>query len=67
MLHKLAHDLPCGTTVYWNNMREEPLIYISGRPYVLRERANPFKNLEYTGAYCCLHALRCLERNLGQQ
>lgn len=49
MLDKLAGDLPVGTTVYWNNMREEPLIYISGRPFVVRERGNPFMNLEYTG------------------
>ena len=50
MLQKLARDLPAGTTVYWHNMREEPLIYISGRPFVVRELENPFMNLEYTGA-----------------
>lgn len=50
MLQKLARDLPAATTIYWHNMREEPLIYISGRPFVVRERENPFMNLEYTGA-----------------
>lgn len=31
-------------------MREEPVIYINGRPFVLREDERPFKNLqEYTG------------------
>ena len=50
MLDKLSSDLPVGTTVYWNNMREEPLIYINGRPFVVREQENPFMNLEYTGA-----------------
>lgn len=34
----------------WHNMREEPVIYINGRPFVLREDERPFKNLqEYTG------------------
>lgn len=50
MLEKLARDLPAGTTIHWHNMREEPLIYISGRPFVVREGKNPFMNLEYTGA-----------------
>eukprot|EP01023_Acetabularia_acetabulum_P060681 TRINITY_DN72973_c0_g1_i1.p2 TRINITY_DN72973_c0_g1~~TRINITY_DN72973_c0_g1_i1.p2 ORF type:complete len:163 (-),score=15.36 TRINITY_DN72973_c0_g1_i1:75-524(-) len=35
--------------VVWFNMREEPLIYINGRPYVVREVEHPFQNLEYTG------------------
>lgn len=31
-------------------MREEPVIYINGRPFVLREEERPFKNMqEYTG------------------
>lgn len=30
-------------------MREEPVIYINGRPYVVREADAPFTNLEYTG------------------
>lgn len=33
----------------WHNMREEPVIYINGRPYVVREASRPFANLEYTG------------------
>lgn len=35
--------------VMWHNMREEPVIYINGRPYVVREADKPFANLEYTG------------------
>eukprot|EP00884_Botryococcus_braunii_P001844 jgi/Botrbrau1/11660/Bobra.168_2s0015.2 len=35
--------------VIWHNMREEPVIYINGRPYVVREASRPFANLEYTG------------------
>ena len=34
----------------WFNMREEPVIYINGNPYVVREANKPFANLEYTGA-----------------
>lgn len=35
--------------VLWHNMREEPVIYINGKPYVVREADKPFANLEYTG------------------
>jgi hypothetical protein len=38
-----------GCPVFWHNMREEPVIYINGEPFVLREVERPFKNmLEYT-------------------
>lgn len=30
----------------WHNMREEPVIYINGAPFVLREDERPFKNLQ---------------------
>ena len=34
----------------WHLMREEPVVYINGAPYVLREASRPFKNLlEYRG------------------
>ncbi|KAF3794398.1 Paladin protein [Nymphaea thermarum] len=35
--------------VLWINLREEPVVYINGRPFVLREVERPFSNLEYTG------------------
>lgn len=38
-----------GRKVVWFNMREEPVIYINGKPYVVREAGQPFCNLEYTG------------------
>lgn len=38
--------------VMWFNMREEPVIYINGNPYVVREANKPFANLEYTGVVC---------------
>ncbi|XP_072951302.1 uncharacterized protein [Typha angustifolia] len=37
------------TRVLWHNLREEPVIYINGRPFVLRDVERPFSNLEYTG------------------
>lgn len=38
-----------GHPVFWHNMREEPVIYINGKPFVLREVERPYKNmLEYT-------------------
>ncbi|KAK6941170.1 hypothetical protein RJ641_030701 [Dillenia turbinata] len=33
----------------WINLREEPVVYINGRPFVLRDVERPFSNLEYTG------------------
>lgn len=34
----------------WHNLREEPLLYINGTPYVLRETSGAYKNmLEYGG------------------
>lgn len=35
--------------VLWVNLREEPVLYVLGRPYVLRNLVVPFANLEYTG------------------
>ena len=38
-----------GCPILWHNMREEPVIYINGKPFVLREVERPYKNmLEYT-------------------
>lgn len=35
--------------VLWVNLREEPIVYINNRPYVLRNIYALFANLEYTG------------------
>lgn len=46
-----------GYSVFWHNMREEPVIYINGKPFVLREVERPYKNmLEYTVIYCSIYA-----------
>nr|VDC75766.1 unnamed protein product [Brassica rapa] len=31
--------------VFWHNMREEPVIYINGIPFVVREVERPYKNM----------------------
>ena len=35
--------------VLWHSLREEPLVYVNGTPFVLREIEKPFSNLELTG------------------
>lgn len=46
-------SLRAGRPVFWHNMREEPVIYINGKPFVLREVERPYKNMmEYTGIDC---------------
>ena len=48
VLHRIG-SCRLGRPVLWHNMREEPVIYINGKPFVLREVERPFKNmLEYT-------------------
>lgn len=37
------------TELCWISLREEPIIYINGRPFVLRKLEHPFGNLEFTG------------------
>ena len=34
--------------VLWINLREEPVIYINSRPFVLREYSRPLENTSYT-------------------
>ncbi|KAF1002509.1 uncharacterized protein LOC141701120 [Apium graveolens] len=47
--HIGAHADGKKTQVLWINLREEPVVYINGRPFVLRDVERPFSNLEYTG------------------
>lgn len=32
--------------LFWCNSREEPMLYLAGRPFVLREQSAPFRNIE---------------------
>ncbi|KAG6837385.1 hypothetical protein H0H93_010544 [Arthromyces matolae] len=36
-------------TVFWTSLREEPVVYVGGRPHVLRLVDRPLENLEATG------------------
>jgi Inositol hexakisphosphate len=54
-----ADGMPNKTTVIWTNLREEPLVYINDRPFVLRNAANPFTNLEYTGERVTVSETQC--------
>ena len=60
----MVHIVACvgQRRVMWFNMREEPVIYINGNPYVVREANKPFANLEYTGVvvYALCIAVICL-------
>lgn len=51
----------------WHNMREEPVLYINGKPYVVRESSDPFHNLEYTGAFSIGPDCRGQQSNLTSQ
>jgi hypothetical protein len=57
--------------VLWHNMREEPVLYINGKPYVVREADQPFCNVEYTGGLAALagdeHRCRQALTQLHQQ
>lgn len=35
--------------VYWTSLREEPVVYVAGRPHVLRLVNKPLENVEATG------------------
>lgn len=57
-----------GRPVFWHNMREEPAIYINGKPFVLREVERPYKNmLEYTVSICLLKIIISLPFSLDFQ
>ena len=36
-------------SLLWLNLREEPILYVNHRPFVLRDGDNPYANLENTG------------------
>lgn len=56
---------PGGRPCVWINLREEPVVYIAGKPFTLRESAYPLSNLEATGI--SPSDLEELEENLRQE
>uniref|UniRef100_A0A0W0FRV3 Metal ion binding oxidoreductase n=1 Tax=Moniliophthora roreri TaxID=221103 RepID=A0A0W0FRV3_MONRR len=47
--------------VYWTSLREEPVIYVAGRPHVLRLVDKPLENVEATGV--TTYVVEAMERN----
>lgn len=41
--------VPSNRCIIWTSLREEPVLYINGLPYVLRTLSMPWSNLEATG------------------
>ncbi|KAI0707157.1 inositol hexakisphosphate-domain-containing protein [Earliella scabrosa] len=48
--------------VYWTSLREEPVIYVCGRPHVLRLVDKPLENVEATGVTTAV--VEAMEDNL---
>lgn len=52
-LRRALHRIDAGpggpNKVYWTSLREEPVIYVAGRPHVLRTVDRPLENVEATG------------------
>ncbi|EIW57292.1 uncharacterized protein TRAVEDRAFT_59033 [Trametes versicolor FP-101664 SS1] len=48
-LHRVNAHPEGNNWVYWTSLREEPVIYVAGRPHVLRLLNKPLENVEATG------------------
>ncbi|GAA5906325.1 uncharacterized protein JCM6883_005515 [Sporobolomyces salmoneus] len=46
VLEMVKSDLKSGAKSHWLNLREEPLVYINGSPYVLRSQAVSLRNVK---------------------
>ena len=50
ILEIVSGNLPTPRRIVWVNVREEPLLYINGEPYVLRDQYASLRNIKaYTG------------------
>lgn len=50
ILESVSSSLPTPRRIVWINVREEPLLYINGEPYVLRDQYASLRNIKaYTG------------------
>ncbi|GAA6009259.1 hypothetical protein JCM11491_004248 [Sporobolomyces phaffii] len=50
VLETVKSDLQPNANIHWLNLREEPLVYINGSPYVLRSQAVSLRNVKsYSG------------------
>ncbi|KAG1059509.1 hypothetical protein G6F42_028289 [Rhizopus arrhizus] len=46
VIRRLLTDQPKNDKIQWINLREEPIIYINGIPYVLRDRYFTLRNIK---------------------
>jgi hypothetical protein len=46
VLETVKSDLKADAKIHWLNLREEPLVYINGSPYVLRSQAVSLRNVK---------------------
>ncbi|KAI0783947.1 inositol hexakisphosphate-domain-containing protein [Irpex lacteus] len=56
-------NIPCPTHVVWFCTREEPIVYISGRPFVLRDAAEPRRTLKMSDRAENLEAIELRLKN----
>ena len=46
----------------WINLREEPVVYLNNRPFVLRDITHPFRNMQTFRGITWKHLLEVEER-----
>lgn len=68
-LKRMGADAHAQRRVVWTNLREEPVLYVNGRPHVLRLAEQPLTNMEATGVTTDVveRIERALQRDLRQE
>ncbi|WFD25147.1 hypothetical protein MNAN1_000111 [Malassezia nana] len=68
-LKRMGADASAQGHVVWTNLREEPVLYVNGRPHVLRLAEQPLTNMEATGVTTDVveRMERALQRDLRQE
>ncbi|EJD48990.1 hypothetical protein AURDEDRAFT_161927 [Auricularia subglabra TFB-10046 SS5] len=61
-LARVNADPKGNNTVYWTSLREEPVLYVAGRPHVLRLVDKPLTNVEQKGVTTAM--IETMESNL---
>ncbi|EGO24423.1 hypothetical protein SERLADRAFT_438035 [Serpula lacrymans var. lacrymans S7.9] len=61
-LNRVDAGLQGQNMVFWTSLREEPVLYIAGRPHVLRLVDKPLENVEATGVTTSV--VEAMEENL---
>ncbi|PAV16188.1 metal ion binding oxidoreductase [Pyrrhoderma noxium] len=61
-LARVNADPSGNNMVFWTSLREEPVLYVAGRPHVLRLMDRPLENVEATGV--TTQTVEVMEKNL---